>query len=78
MTRALHLENSSTLERLLMRWPCSIRLQMKVQAARRREARIGARARGAQLARIRHALAVADVNTLCRVEKLLEAANDAL
>lgn len=71
MSHALPTENSSYLEHLLMRWPCSIRLQLKVQAARRREARIANRARAAQLARIRQGLAVADVNTLGQVERLL-------
>lgn len=69
------LQNASYLERLLMRWPCSIRLQLKVQAARRREARIGARAHAAMVFRIRQHLATADMDTLHQVEQLLEASH---
>lgn len=73
--RALPTENASYLERLLMRWPCSIRLQLKVQAARRREARIGAHARAALLGRIRPHLLTAALATLQQVARLLEDAN---
>ncbi len=72
MIRALPTENSSYLERLLMRWPCSIRLQLKVQTAKRREGRIYARAHAAIVFRIRQRLATADMDTLHQVERFLK------
>lgn len=69
--RALPTEPSWYLERLLMRWPLSMRLRLKFQDAKAREARIATRARAAQIHRIRLALGTVDVDTLCQVEQLL-------
>lgn len=61
-------------ERLLMRWPRSIRLLRVVQCGRAKALRAEARARAALKARIRAALADADLQTLHELAKRLEAA----
>lgn len=73
MTLAIPQESTSRLERLFHRWPRSMRLRLKVQAARRRDATRAAKARGEVLKRIKAGLAEADLALLNRVAEMLEA-----
>lgn len=58
---------SAHLERLLMRWPMSIRLKLALKEAREREAREAERAARALRGQIRKALMSADIRTLKNV-----------
>jgi hypothetical protein len=60
------------LERLIMRFPCSIRLKLKLQEAKQREAREKEMALKRLRGQIRKSLMVADLSTL---QKLAEVVN---
>jgi hypothetical protein len=67
MTAAVHIPEHATvahLERLLMRWPCSIRLKLELATAKRREAYRAKKARAKVVGQIMAGLKTADLATL--------------
>ena len=60
-------------EQLLMKWPRAIRLQLQVQALRRQLAALEASKARALRGQIRRSLMSADLNTLSRLARDLEA-----
>ena len=67
--------SSAQIERLLMRWPFSIRLKLQLREARKREARGAADIRARVLKTIREGLKHADLFVLKAVADQLQEVN---
>jgi hypothetical protein len=65
---------AAQIERLLMRWPCSLHLKLQLAKAKKREARARAKARAEVLRRIHADLKTADLPTLQAVAAQIQEA----